>query len=141
MAWVGPAITGAATLGGAALGGKGQNKATEAASKSNAAALAFEREREAMRKAEYDKAMQMYQSQWNAWNASRNALLDRYGVDIGTSAEMPQMAGGMPSAAPAPTAGAVTPQMPAQGATLGDIVNSKRSDLGTWNDWSRYGLS
>src|SRR3972149_10570507 len=80
--FAGDIIGGVGTLGGAALQARAQNKATDAASKSTAEALAFSKERLAGGDADYARKMQ-------AWEAGRNALMQRYGIDIA-----PPMPGG-----------------------------------------------
>lgn len=65
--WVGPAIEGAATVGGALLGARGANRATDAQMAATDQALAFQREQAAKQEA-------AYKQQWEQWNASRNAL-------------------------------------------------------------------
>ena len=75
-------ITGPATLAAGYMQSKSANKATKAQQEANAAALAFEREKYADTRANYEKAMGAYQNQWNAWNQGRMALLQRYGVDV-----------------------------------------------------------
>ena len=71
------AIKGAADVASGVMGGKGAKAAAQTQLQGTREALAFQREQEANRKAEYDKAMAAYQSQWNAWNANRMALLQR----------------------------------------------------------------
>ena len=57
--------------------------ATRSQSASTAQALAFEREREAERRRRYQEATALNEEQWAAWDARRDALLQRYGIDIG----------------------------------------------------------
>ena len=75
MAWAPAAIQAGGQLAGAAVGGKGAKAAAQIQARSNAEALAFTREQDAKGRADWDKAMQ-------AWEANRNALLQRLGVDI-----------------------------------------------------------
>ena len=131
------AIPAAASVVGGVLGQRGQNKAIDAQAASADKAMAFEREQAA-------KGEEAYKQQWEQWNASRNALLERYGIDIAP----PQTAGpGGPGGAPggppggpggAQPRGAMPPQVaaakginPAQGQNLGQ--------LGNWN-WEGQGL-
>ena len=114
-----PAIIGGATaLGGAALGGKAANKAAKAQAASTDKALAFSREQEAARKANYDKAYSM-------WLSSRNQLLQRYGLPTMGEAPMagPQMTS---SGAPIPSASVGLPARPAMNATnLGELIQAQ----------------
>ena len=113
-----PAIIGGATaLGGAALGGKAANKAAKAQAASTDKALAFSREQEAARKANYDKAYSM-------WLSSRNQLLERYGLPTQGMPQMggPQMTGG----SPIPSASVGLPARPAMNATnLGELIQAQ----------------
>ena len=147
------AIPAVATLGAAALGSRSQGKATDAQSRATAEALAFQKQQEASRRQEYDKAMTQYEAKWGAWNASRNALLQRYGIDIGSSAPSPAVSastGPRPPGGPATGQPAGMPQpggpggmppgaQPAQGQNLGQLMRPQR-ELGSWNDWKQQGL-
>ena len=111
------AISGAASLGGAAMGGKAANKAAKLQSQSTDKALAFSREQEAARKANYDKA-------YNMWLSSRNQLLERYGLPTQGMPAMagPQMTGG----SPIPSASVGLPARPALNATnLGELIQAQ----------------
>ena len=114
-----PALIGAgASLGGAALGGKAANKAAKLQSQSTDKALAFSREQEAARKANYDKAYSM-------WLSSRNQLLQRYGLPTMGEAPMagPQMTS---SGAPIQSASVGLPARPAMNATnLGELIQAQ----------------
>src|SRR4030042_637527 len=77
-------IGAAGTLGGAYLQARAQNKATDASERATKEALAFSKERLAGGDADYARKMQ-------AWEAGRNALMQRYGIDIA-----PPMPGGGP---------------------------------------------
>lgn len=104
-----PAIASlAGTVGGAIMGSRSANKATKAQSDANTQALQFQREQEAARRQDYQRAMQAYE-------VNRNALLKRYGIDVGPStyaqpAQAPQGAGFAPQG---------RPPMPPQGAPMG----------------------
>jgi hypothetical protein len=80
-------------LGGAAIQARQANKAAEMQLQGNREALAFQREQEAARKAQFDRAYAM-------WNAGRNALLQRYGIDIAPEG---MTGGNMAEPGPAPT--------------------------------------
>lgn len=138
-------IAAAGTLGGAALQSRSQGKATQAQSQANQQALQWEREREAMRKAEYDKAMDLYRQQFDAWNAGRSALLARYGVEAPTAvAQMGrpevQASGGPPMAPGGPQAGpGAELRMPDRAMSLGRLMRSPMA-LDRWSDWRAHGL-
>lgn len=139
MPWAAVAGAAGSVIGGI-LDSRSQNRATDAQTAANREAMAFEREQAA-------KGEAAYAQQWEQWNASRNALLERYGIDIAP----PQMPGpggpagpgGAPGGPPggpggAQPRGAMPPQMadakginPAQGQNLGQ--------LGNWN-WEGQGL-
>jgi hypothetical protein len=80
---LGAGLGAAGKIGGAALASRGQGKATEAGLEANREALQFSREQAA-------RAEDAYRARWDAWNAGRNALLERYGIDIAP----PDMGGG-----------------------------------------------
>jgi hypothetical protein len=161
-----PAAIGAlGSLGGAALGGKAAQNAAKIQAQTAANALDYQKGLEATRKAEYDKAMTAYQAKYDAWNNNRNALLQRYGIDIPSAPPAavgpggPAPAGMPPGAAP----GGMPSGPPGTGApmsggpiTLGQIMSqgtpalglppglpgapSTPPNVGNWNDWQRYGL-
>jgi hypothetical protein len=84
-------VKGVATLGGAVLGARANNKASEATERSTNQALAFEREKEARRRAEHDRYQAERMRQWNAFQAQRAGLLQRWGVPMGgRSMQQPQ---------------------------------------------------
>lgn len=72
-----------AAVAGAVISSRSANKATKAQSQAADAALAFERQKEQQRKAQYDKSFAM-------WDASRRALAARYGIDLGPSLQSMQ---------------------------------------------------
>ena len=123
-----PALIGAgASLGGAAMGGKAANKAAKAQAASTDKALAFSREQEASRKANYDKA-------YNMWLSSRNQLLERYGLPTQGMPAMagPQMTGG----SPIPSASVGLPARPAMNATnLGELIQQPQAEPQPGVDW------
>ncbi len=71
-----------ASLAGGALASKSANKASKLQAQGQDKALAFEREQEAARKAEYDQAKAQYQQQMDAYQQARVAALRHYGVDV-----------------------------------------------------------
>jgi hypothetical protein len=120
----------------------------------NQEALAFEREREATRRAEYDKA-------YGTWLSGRNTLLQRYGIDIAPpSAPGTEGPGGPPGMAGGSGVGAAPGGMPGmaqravmaqrgvggpQGGSIADMVGAAgpqapAGEDGGWSDWRRYGL-
>lgn len=135
----GPAIGAAGGIVGGILGSRAQNKATEAQERANQQALAFSREQEATRKANYDRAYGM-------WDASRQELMRRYGITLPASTAPTLTAPGAAQASPAGTLGAAVRRPPAQmptGQTLGQIAQVQappEEPQGEWNDWRRYGL-
>ena len=132
----GGAIYGAHKAAGA------QKDATNAQMDATNQALAFQREQAA-------KAEAAYAAEWERWNASRDALLKRYGIDIApptmpspvANAGASGAAGTAPGAVP--RAGMVPGVMDAKGLpygqSLGQLAQSG-SGPGAWNDWSTMGL-
>ena len=95
------AITAGAGLVGGILGNRASGQAQDKQLAANEEAMAYEQEREAQRRQDWEQAMAQY-------TAGRNALLQRYGVPV------PGMGGGGQFGAPAgPPPGAV-PRGPAQ---------------------------
>lgn len=137
-------IGAAGALGGAALASRASNKATDASSKANAEALSYTKEQETARRADYDKANQAYQRQWETWNAQRMALLQRYGVDVSGMQASPMQS---PSAAPSLMGGGQVDPRTANaigaaaqsGQTVADILG-RGSNFGKWNDWAAQGI-
>jgi hypothetical protein len=86
---------------GAVAGGymqsKAANKATEASERASQQALAYEREKEARRRQEYDRASAQALQQWNAWNQNRMEALRYYGYNMPQAQPMAQA---MPQQAP-----------------------------------------
>lgn len=142
-------IPAAASVAGAVIGSRATNKATQSAQQANQQALAYQRQQENIRKAEYDAAVRQYREQWMAWQANRDALLRRYGVDIAPPAASAAPAGPtLGSLISTPTQPAIAPATPEEAAnaspasrrTLGYMMGGGSPELGSWNDWSRYGL-
>jgi len=142
-------IAGGAAVYSAKKQSDASNKATQASSASNTAALDFTKEQEAGRRAEYEKATQAYQRQWEAWNGQRMALLQRYGVDV-SGMQAPPMPGAQPQGSGRPSLigdGRTDPRSAniygtaaLQGQTVADILERGRQP-GQWNDWKSQGLS
>lgn len=140
FAGAGGAIIGAGgNIVGGILQSRATNKATEASERANREALAFSREQEATRKANYDRA-------YGIWDASRQELMRRYGITLPASTAPTLTAPGAAQPASAGTLGAAVRRPPAQmptGQTLGQIAQVQappEEPQGEWNDWRRYGL-
>lgn len=96
------AIGGAASLAGGALAARSAGKAGKLQAQSTDKALAFEREQEANRKAEYEQQVALKQKQWDAYQQARVAALRHYGVDVPDYVPSggPTMGGGGPARQP-----------------------------------------
>ena len=142
------AIGAAGTVAGAVIAKKSADKATKASATANAEALAYTKEQETGRRAEYEKATQAYQRQWEAWNGQRMALLQRYGVDV-SGMQAPPMPGSQPQGSGRPSLmgdGRTDPRSAniygtaaLQGQTVADILG-RGAEPSNWNDWKQYGL-
>ena len=133
-AYVVPAV---ASVVGGYLAKRGQDNATKAGAASTDKAIAFQREQSAKGDAAYQQQMQM-------WQANRQALLDKYGIDIAPPS-FPGPGGGAPGAVPRGPRGMPEGVMQAKGIapgqTLGQMAQIPRQEnLGDWNDWGNYGL-
>jgi hypothetical protein len=141
-----PAITAVAplvgTLGAGILGSRSQGKATDASLQAQREALAYEKQKDAERKAEYDKAMKMYQAQMEAWQGNRRALARRYGINV------PESAAGA-GAGSASSPGGAVPRALTLGAIAGQRMAAPQQapmmpqapmdvDPSGWEDWSQY---
>lgn len=144
-AW--PAAGAVASAAISAVGGKGAAKTqAETADK----ALAYQRSVDAERYATWSQAMMDYQQKWNAWNANREMLLRRYGVDVApfraTTAwgTVPRGAGAAHYRQPVPSGtptgdyavprGAGTPSRgPITGQTMADIIRSDPESVFDWD--------
>lgn len=113
------------SLAGAVIQSRSQNKALSAQERANAQAMEYQREQDAAR-----------QKQWEVWQRNREALLKRYGVDIGSfTPEAPAAAAAPGGAAPRPVQSAMG-RVPT-GSTMGELMQQPQ---GAWNDWGNYGL-
>ena len=121
-------ISAAGALGGAALSSRSANKAADTQVQAGREALAWEKEKEARRRADWEKGMQI-------WSAGRQALAQRYGLDLGDV--MPSEAGAAPMGAAVPPGVAQRP-MPTPGAMAQGGPGP--ADLGSTFDWRRYNL-
>lgn len=146
------AVPAIASVVGAGVGAYGQHKATQAQSKANQQALAFQREQEAARKANFDKAMAAYEQKWNAWNASRNALLQRYGINVQSATPSGMMGGGAPMTPPGaiprsqappgmPSQPMPTPQAPSGGVPNIPIPDRMQTVGALMRPELRYGMA
>lgn len=141
----GAIVSGVGSIAGGALSGKAAKEAAKMQLQSNREALAFSREQEATRKANYDRA-------YAIWDASRQELMRRYGITMPASSAPTLTASGAPSggsgAMPGGSGVVSTNRPPANtggvpsggGATLRDIAQPTARPAGSWNDWNRYGL-
>lgn len=119
------AISAASSLGGAAMGGKAAKDAAASQERSAAQALKFAREQEATRQQNFNRA-------YDIWNASRQALLDRYGITLPAASAGPTSVGGA-----RPLAGSMSPKGTGvsfglygtpQNFTLGELLATKNKD-------------
>lgn len=127
-------ITAAGALGGAALASRSANKASEASTKANDAALAYAKEQEAQRRADYERA-------YAEWQAGRQALLSRYGISV-PSSSAPRIGaptGGVPGMN-APAASAPLIPRGQNLAAVGAAPTAQGEPYERWNDWRSYGL-
>lgn len=114
-------IAAAGSLGSGILSSRASNKATDASSRANAAALQFERERDAKREAQYRQAQGMYQQQMAYRNALQSMLAERYGIKLPDWPPPGQDAGGgmgAPGMGGPGGGGPMRPGMPPQGNPL-----------------------
>lgn len=145
-------VPAAATVASAGIGAAGNKSAAKSAERSNAAALAFQKEQEQYRQKQYD---QNYLPIINSINARRDALLKRYGVtDIpaypvmnAINAGQAQTASGQPRPTGMQTPGDVAvPRSDTQPQNIAALMRSGAAETPevaqprTWNDWRRYGL-
>jgi len=141
---IGAGISAAASAYGAKKQSDANKDATRAASAGNTAALDYTKQQEATRRADYDKATELWKAQWNAWNGQRMAYLQRLGVDVSGMQAPPMQS---PTAAPSLMGGGrVDPRTAnaigaaAQGGqTVADILG-RGAEPSNWNDWKQYGL-
>lgn len=148
-----PAIAGVV---GAGISAYSSHKAGKAQERATNQALAFEREREATRKANYDAAMTTYNQRLAANDALKAALLQRLGFSMPISTPPIASTPGVPRSLPMPSIpagpvrgpvalppGATPPSVaPARsGRTLGDMIQPGPGELSAWNDWSARGLA
>lgn len=134
--------------GGAAVSARAQNRATDVQERANQEAMAFQRE-------QAELAEELYRQQWLEREAGRRALLEKYGITLPEVSagppSGPASGGPPPGAAPrgGPPPGAVPPGAiprggPPQGGNIGTLAAPQAGGppaaLGSWNDWTRYGL-
>ena len=148
-----PAIASVAGAGISYLGSRSASKAQEKASRE---AIAFEREREATRKRNFDASMAQYQQRVQYQDALRSALLARLGFSVPSVPSMVTSTPGiyptpgtprrlaMPEIVPGQRPGPISPagSALAHGGTVRDmIVRPGPGELSAWNDWSQHGLA
>lgn len=128
---MGGIVQGVGTVVAAKMQANAQNKATRSQEKSTREALQFEREQEAARKANYDRAYGM-------WDASRQELMRRYGITLPASTApnplQPTGAGSGDTALKAPENQVIRPH--SGGVTIRDLAQ----EIPDWSDWGRYNL-
>lgn len=138
--WLGAAIGGAATLGGAALAAHSSGKATKANLTAQQEALSYEKQKDAARKQEYDKSVEMYKAQMDVYNKNRSALARRYGINVPNA----PMSVGQPSGGagvPRVTLGSIMGRGQAPPSPQMEVppeVQAPAEDPYAWNDWSQY---
>jgi len=149
----GPIVSGVFGLGGALLESRQAGRATKASERATEAALAFEREKEASRKASFDAAMVDYNKRLAANDALKAALLQRLGFSMPISTPPIASTPGVPRSLPSIPAGPVrapmalppgaTPPVATRlgGRTLGELIQPGPGELSAWNDWSNHGLA
>lgn len=135
-----------AMVAASAISAVAANKAAGKQGKAADAALEFQKQ-EAAKKEAADK------QRWAAWNASREVLMRRYGIDIPQTP--PQATPAVAEATPAARErGPAWIYRPGQTGPAGQPENLKEmmasgptqenatlpEDLGRWNDWRRYGI-
>jgi FtsZ-binding cell division protein ZapB len=144
---IGPAIGAVGSLAGGIIGNKAQKNATNASLQAQREALAYEKEKDAQRKAEYDKAVEVYKQQQDAWQANRRAILGRYGVHLPDQAPGGMVGGGMTTPPPRVTLGSIAGAQPPpmmggmSGASPAEAPMAPQpppGDTFDWQDWSRY---
>lgn len=86
--WVGPAIAGAAALGGGLMGNKGQRRAAEEQRRAQQEQLAFEREREQARREAAALMEQQYQQEYADWQKNQDQKLGAWQSQVGPWQQM-----------------------------------------------------
>lgn len=140
-------IQGAATLGGAAIGARSNNKATEAQRRTAEQALAFEREQEMQRRKEYEEQQARLKAEWDAYQERRRPYREAAEKLIRGAGYTPQQrptsmpvgwtppgtspGGSSMSAPPAPS-----PTMASGGSGVPPLVPPRFKT--NWSDWDNY---
>lgn len=123
---------GVGTVAAAGIQARAQNKATASQERATREALAFSKEQEVARKANYDRA-------YSIWDASRQELMRRYGITLPPSTAPNPAApnGALPRVGkPVIDPGDAMARQPQPGATIGDLAQRAPD----WADWGRYNL-
>ena len=148
--WIGPAISGAAAVGGSLIGKHSNNKANDTQAKAAADALALQKDNEMERRKEYNDSLALQKAQWDAEQARlapRRAIQDQllakyasqYGMNLGSLAgaasPVPFAPGGV-STANSATASPRT--LASLAGPTGDpmVTPSPANNLGNVFDWS-----
>lgn len=124
------AVGAIATLGGAVIGSRSQNRAMAAQQQANNQALAYERERQAVEDQRYNDRWQDYLARHKAWE-QRN-----FGGGATQTFTSRPAAAPAASMAPPMGAGAQAPAMAGEGR-----VSTQRPEgqtLADWSDWRNY---
>lgn len=153
MSQIAPAlIQSGGQLGGAAIGGKGAEKAAKIQAGTADKALAFAREQEAERRRNYNEAISDYRTKMGEWQQLRESLLALYGVPtnvagLSGSGDISAGAPGGNSSAPARAPGSYAPGSASTLGRLAALYPGERAQGSpsmdrrpTWNDWTQMGL-
>ena len=141
------AIGAGGQVAGAAVGSYGNKKAAQAQERSNAAALAYTKQKDAAAQADALRREGLWQQQQNQWRSAANQALANWGFQgslspisgygqqtpMGSS-QIPQGAVRRPTRSP--YADAITPQAAEDTPGTRDL----RGEVGDWSDWRNYGL-
>ena len=141
-----PALIGAGgQVASAAIGSYGGKKAAQAQERSNAAALAYTKQKDAQTQADALRKEALWQQQQNQWRNAANQALANWGFE-GTLAPISGYGPATPMGSPgmaAPDAAVRRPQRNAYADLIpGDAREGRdlTNELGDWSDWRRYNL-
>lgn len=138
---IGAGIAAGTQVYGAQKASQASKEATKAQTASSDEALRYAREQEAIRRADYERALA-------EWQAGRNTLLQRYGVSVPElstpRAPLTTTPASQPGAVPRATVGnsnllRTAPTLAAL-MSQGERQASPYDPYNKWNDWESYGL-
>lgn len=141
-------ITGGAQLGSAAIGSYGGKKAAQAQERSNAAALAYTKQKDALTRQDALRHEALWQTQQNQWRNAANQALANWGF----SGTLAPISGYGPQTTPMGSPGMnampdAAVRRPASKNAYADLVPGAEgggrdltNELGDWSDWRRYNL-